>query len=306
MQKKTNKILSVLLAVLLLFSAIPITSFAISNGDSVNVKINWIPDFYYSFNGNFGTGKHGQHQRIRANGQVAYCVEPGKSLTAGNKTASEAWNGLTTDQKNLITAAFLYGYNGTAKYGYTDDTEEVATQAVIWAIALNAFDNGSEETLLDCAFGGSTSPTNKTNGKAVYYKIKEQVRVHYTLPSFTTSYSSQANDKNITLKYNSSTGRYEGSVYDSNGVLSGYTFGLEGVSFSKDGNTLNISTTQELKNATVSGERTSNYYCDSLPILSTIYCLGSNQTTVTTIGRKDPVNAYFSLTTESRGKLAIH
>ena len=32
-------------------------------------------------------GKHGQHQRIRANGQVAYCVEPGKSLSSGNKTA---------------------------------------------------------------------------------------------------------------------------------------------------------------------------------------------------------------------------
>lgn len=308
MQKKTNKILSVLLAVLLLFSAVPITSFAISDGDTVYVSgtSDWISGFYYSFNGNFGTGKHGQHQRIRANGQVAYCVEPGKSLTTGNKTAKEEWDGLTSNQQSLIKAALIYGYNGTTKYGYTHDTEEVATQAVIWAIALNAFDNGSEETLLDCAFGGSTSPTNKTNGKAVYYKIKEQVRIHYTLPSFTTRDASLAGNKNITLKYNSSTGRYEGSVYDYNGVLSGYSFNLDGVSFSKDKNTLNISTMKELKNATVSGERTSNYHCDSLPALTAIYCLGSDQTTVTTIGRKDPVNAYFSLTTESRGKLAIH
>lgn len=297
MQKKTNKILSVLLAVLLLFSAIPITSFAISNGDSVNVKMDWTPGFYYSFNGNFGTGKHGQHQRIRANGQVAYCVEPGKSLTAGNKTASEAWNGLTTEQRNLIKAVFLYGYNGTPKYGYTDDTEEVATQAVIWAIALNAFNNSSEETLLDCAFGGGTNSTNKTNGKAVYYNIKEQVRVHYTKPSFVNS--------NITLKYNSSTGRYEGSVYDYNGVLSGYTFNLSGVTFTKSGNTLNISTTKVLKNATVSGERTSNYYCNSLPALAAIYCLGKDQTTVTTINRKDPVNAFFTLETESVGNVKL-
>lgn len=48
MQKKTNKILSVLLAVLLLFSAIPITSFAISNGDSVNVTEGWMPYVFYT------------------------------------------------------------------------------------------------------------------------------------------------------------------------------------------------------------------------------------------------------------------
>ena len=91
MRKKTkfNKIFSVLLAVLMLFSAFPIASFAISDGDTVKVSgtSDWISGFYYNFGGNFGTGKHGQHQRIRANGQVAYCVEPGKSLSSGNKTA---------------------------------------------------------------------------------------------------------------------------------------------------------------------------------------------------------------------------
>lgn len=168
MRKKTkfNKIFSVLLAVLMLLSAFPIASFAISEGDTVNVSgtSNWISGFYYNFNGNFGTGKHGQHQRIRANGQVAYCVEPGKSLSSGNKTAKENWDGLSTEQKNLVTAAFLYGYSGTPKYGYSDDTEEVATQTVIWAIALNAFNNSNEELLLSCAFGGSTNSTNRAKG----------------------------------------------------------------------------------------------------------------------------------------------
>lgn len=96
MRKRTkfNKIFSVLLAVLMLLSAFPIASFAISEGDTVKVSgtSNWISGFYYNFNGNFGTGKHGQHQKIRANGQVAYCVEPGKSLSSGNKTAREDWD----------------------------------------------------------------------------------------------------------------------------------------------------------------------------------------------------------------------
>lgn len=301
MRKKTkfNKIFSVLLAVLMLLSAFPIASFAISEGDTVNVSgtSNWISGFYYNFGGNFGTGKHGQHQRIRANGQVAYCVEPGKSLSSGNKTAREEWDGLSYEQQNLVKAALIYGYNGTPKYGYSDDTEEVATQTVIWAIALNAFNNGNEELLLSCAFGGSTNSTNRANGRAVYYKIKDQIRVHNTVPSF--------NRTHITLKYNSSTGKYEGSVYDNNGVLSGYTFNLNGVTFTKSGNTLNISTTKVLKNATVSGERTSNYYCNSLPALAAIYCLGKDQTTVTTINRKDPVNAYFTLETESVGNVKL-
>ena len=309
MRKRTkfNKFFSVLLAVLMLFSAFPIASFAISEGDTVKVSgtSDWISGFYYNFGGNFGTGKHGQHQRIRANGQVAYCVEPGKSLSSGNKTAREEWNGLTYEQQNLVKAALIYGYNGTTKYGYSDDTEEVATQTVIWAIALNAFNNGSEELLLSCAFGGSTNSTNRANGREVYYRIKEQIRVHYTIPSFTTNRSTLAGEKKITLKYNSSTGKYEGSVYDNNGVLSGYTFNLNGVTFTKSGNTLNISTTKVLKNATVSGERTSNYYCNSLPALAAIYCLGKDQTTVTTINRKDPVNAYFTLETESVGNVKL-
>lgn len=137
----------------------------------------------------------------------------------------------------------------------------------------------------------------------MYYKIKEQIRVHYTIPSFAGEMVSWGS--RITLKYNSSTGRYEGSVYDNNGVLSGYTFNLNGVTFTKSGNTLNISTTKVLKNATVSGERTSNYYCNSLPALAAIYCLGKDQTTVTTINRKDPVNAYFSLETESVGNVKL-
>lgn len=307
MRKKTkfNKIFSVLLAVLMLFSAFPIASFAISEGDTVKVSgtSDWISGFYYNFNGNFGTGKHGQHQRIRANGQVAYCVEPGKSLSSGNKTAREEWDGLTSNQQSLIKAALIYGYNGTPKYGYSADTEEVATQVVIWAIALNAFNNGSEELLLSCAFGGSTNSTNRANGREVYYRIKEQIRVHYTIPSFAGEMVSWGS--RITLKYNSSTGRYEGSVYDNNGVLSGYTFNLNGVTFTKSGNTLNISTTKVLKNATVSGERTSNYYCNSLPALAAIYCLGKDQTTVTTINRKDPVNAYFTLETESVGNVKL-
>ena len=98
-----KKFISTFLAVLMMLSVIPLASFAINDGDTIKVTgaNSWTPGFYYDFSGHkelgFG-GKRGQHQRIRANGSVAYCVEPDKHLTDGNKTARETFDELTKEQ----------------------------------------------------------------------------------------------------------------------------------------------------------------------------------------------------------------
>ena len=299
MKNQTKRCFAILLAILTLFSCLSVGVSALANGDTVRVTgtKDWVQGFYYDFGGNFGTGHYGQHQWLKADGQTAYCVEPTKNLSAGNKTIREMWEGFTADQQKMVTAAYIYGYNGYSRYGYSDAAEYVATQAVMWAISLNVFNSSGEETLLNCAFAGRTSAENRANGRAAYAKIKEQMVSHYITPSFHNS--------RITLKYNFSTGKYEGSVTDTNGVLSGYSFSYSGVDFTKSGNTLYISTDKILKNAVVTGERTSNTYCDSLPALVAIYCVGSDQTTAMAINRKDPVNAYFSLETESVGHVKL-
>lgn len=308
LRRLPKRCFAVLLAILTLFSCLSTGVSALGSGDTVQVTgtKDWVQGFYYDFNGNFGTGHYGQHQWLKANGQTAYCVEPTKSLTAGSKTIDEIWAGFTKEQRDLVTAAYIYGYNGSARYGYSDATVYVATQAVMWAIYFNAFNNANEETLLSCAFAGKTSAANRAAGRAAYAKIKEQIVSHYTRPSFSTSNKNRVDEKKLTLKYNVSTGCYEGSVTDTNGVLSGYNFSCSGVKFTKSGNTLYISTNQVLNDVTVTGERTSNTYCDSLPALVAIYCIGSDQTTAMAINRKDPVNAFFSLETESKGNLKIH
>ena len=116
-------------------------------------------------------GKYGQQQRLKANGQVAYCVEPGVKVQEGNKTASEEFYGLSKDQQQLIKYAFVYGYNGTSRYGYSGDVEEVATQAIMWAVVKGLFNSDKTETFLDCAFGGKTSSANRAACRAAYYKI---------------------------------------------------------------------------------------------------------------------------------------
>lgn len=307
MKQTTKRILAVLMAMLMLLSCLSAGVSALGNGDTVQVSgtKDWVQGYYCDFDGNFGTGHYGQYQWLKADGQTAYCVEPTKSLTAGSKTIDEMWAGFTEGQRDLVTAAYIYGYNGYSRYGYSDAAEYVATQAIMWAIYFNAFNNASEETLLNCAFGSKTSAENRAAGRAAYAKIKEQMVSHYTRPSFSTSNKNRVDEKKLTLKYNFSTGRYEGSLYDSNGVLTGYSFSYNGVNFSKSGNTLYISTDKILKDAVVTGERISNTYCDSLPALVAIYCVGSDQTTAMAINRKDPVNAYFSLETESVGNIKI-
>lgn len=307
LKRLPQRCFAVLLAMLMLFSCFSVGVSALANGDTVRVTgtKDWVQGFYYDFGGNFGTGHYGQHQWLKADGQTAYCVEPTKNLSAGSKTVDEMWAGFTKEQRDLVTAAYIYGYNGYSRYGYSEAAEYVATQAIMWAISLNVFNGSGEETLLNCAFAGRTSAENRANGRAAYAKIKEQMVSHYTVPSFTIKTPTQAVNKKLTLKYNFSTGKYEGSLYDNNGVLSGYSFSYSGVNFTKSGNTLYISTDKILKNAVVTGERTSNTYCDSLPTLVAIYCVGSDQTTAMAINRKDPVNAYFSLETESVGHVKL-
>ena len=56
-----------------------------------------------------------------------------------------------------------------------------------------------------------------------------------TVPSFAGT--SQGSAKSITLTLNNSNGCYEGSVRDTAGVLSHFTFSASGVNFSRSGNT---------------------------------------------------------------------
>lgn len=309
MKHLAKRSLALLLALLTLLSGMSVMASALSIGQTVKVSgaSEWISGYYYNFSGSgLGTNKYGQHQFLHTeDGRPAYCVEPDEHFTDGEKTIQETFSSLSSDTQRRITAAFLYGYNGTTKYGYSWQTEYVATWGVVWALTMGHFNTSREDAFLNCVFGGNTSASTRADCKAVYAKIKAQVLSHYTVPSFSTSTQSYAGTKKLTLKYNTSTGRYEGSVTDTNGVLSGYTFNCSGVTFSRSSNTLHISTTQILDGVTVTGERTSNTYVSSLPAITAGYAVGSDQTTAVALDLKDPVNAYFSLETEAVGNVRI-
>lgn len=309
MKSLFKRSLAVLMALLILLTSTSIMASAISVGDTVKItgKSEWIAGCYYDFSGtSLGTHKYGQHQHLHtADGRPAYCVEPNEIVDETNKTVVDIFTSLSTQSQKRITAAYIYGYNGNTRYGQTWQTEYVATQAIVWAIVLGHFNAATEESFLAHAFGGSTSSAVAASCRAVYSNIKSQILSHYTIPSFAVALSGNASAKHITLRYNSSSGLYEGTVTDSNDVLRGYTFSYSGVTFSKSGNTLRISTNRALNAVTVSGERTSNDIIGTLPAISAGYAVGSGQTTAVAVDLKDPVPAFFSLSTESVGSIKI-
>ena len=314
---KTNgkvKCISIFMAILLILSCLPTIGYAISFGDKVSVsQTGWVSGMYYDFVGykqDITNGKYAQYQKYSAAGnKVAYCIQLGTdfSSTSSGKPQSTI-STLTQTQQNYVIATMIYGYQGTTRYGKSADIERCATQAVLWAIQLDAF-NKDDANFLSHAFVtsgghlGNCSTANANAAKEVYNKIKEQVLSHFTIPSFAALNKNQATGKNITLKWDGS--KYSASVTDTKGVLANYDFSMSGVTFTKSGNTLKISTTKTLNKAVVSGERTKNKYMSSLPEISTGFISETNQKTCVAVDVDDPVNAYFSLTTESLGTIKI-
>ena len=73
--------------------------------------------------------------RIYADGDDAYCIQPGISLHTGDKldkNASETWNALSKKQKKAVNLALLYGAQGNRKNlsGCTDE-KVLATQLIV-------------------------------------------------------------------------------------------------------------------------------------------------------------------------------
>ena len=76
--------------------------------------------------------------RIYADGDNAYCIEPGISLHTGNtleKDASVVWNNLGKAKQDAVNLALLYGAQGSMGQSVRHGSEKVlATQMVIWEI----------------------------------------------------------------------------------------------------------------------------------------------------------------------------
>lgn len=205
------------------------------------------------------------HTNLKAigsySGNIAYCIEPGVSLSSGqsmNKYDENYFNNITAngvisgDEIRLFIGRILqYGYRGTISTSWRSQNESAAnsiahayaTQLLIWETVVGERDVNFNHK----AASGCSNVKDVINAKhplrskimSYYNSMVSSVQNHTVVPSFCTKSSGSA--KVNELEWNGS--KYVTTLADSNGVLSNYAFkaSISGVTFSTSGNKLTVS-----------------------------------------------------------------
>ena len=205
------------------------------------------------------------HTNLKAigsySGNIAYCIEPGVSLSSGqsmNKYDENYFNNITAngvisgDEIRLFIGRILqYGYRGTISTSWRSQNESAAnsiahayaTQLPIWETVVGERDANFNHK----AASGCSNVKDVINAKHplrskimnYYNSMVSSVQNHTVVPSFCTKSSGSA--KVNELEWNGS--KYVATLTDSNGVLSNYDFkaNISGVTFSTSGNKLTVS-----------------------------------------------------------------
>ena len=205
------------------------------------------------------------HTNLKAigsySGNIAYCIEPGVSLSPGqsmNKYDENYFNNLTAngvisgDEIRLFIGRILqYGYRGTISTSWRSQNESVAnsiahayaTQLLIWETVVGERDANFNHK----AASGCSNVKDVINSKhplrskimSYYNSMVSSVQNHTVVPSFCTKSSGSA--KVNELEWNGS--KYVTTLTDSKGVLANYDFkaSISGVTFSTSGNKLTVS-----------------------------------------------------------------
>ena len=209
-----------------------------------------------------GSSTHTNLKAIGSNsGNIAYCIEPGVSLSSGqsmNKYDENYFNNITAngvisgDEIRLFIGRILqYGYRGTISTSWRSQNESAAnsiahayaTQLLIWETVVGERDTNFNHK----AASGCSNVKDVINAKhplrskimSYYNSMVSSVQKHTVVPSFCTKSSGSA--KVNELEWNGS--KYVATLTDSNGVLSNYAFkaSISGVTFSTSGNKLTVS-----------------------------------------------------------------
>ena len=205
------------------------------------------------------------HTNLKAigsySGNIAYCIEPGVSLSSGqsmNKYDENYFNNITAngvisgDEIRLFIGRILqYGYRGIISTSWRSQNESAAnsiahayaTQLLIWETVVGERDTNFNHK----AASGCSNVKDVINAKhplrskimSYYNSMVSSVQKHTVVPSFCTKSSGSA--KVNELEWNGS--KYVATLTDSNGVLSNYAFkaSISGVTFSTSGNKLTVS-----------------------------------------------------------------
>ena len=229
--------------------------------DSAGQYVYYQHPFYY--NGG-PTGGYGD-MRLNdfANGQEAYCIEPGIMLAHGDVLRSDVidvWNSFSYEQQNAIKLALLCGRAGNSSHlPGTPSCQQTATQMLIWEFVTGArqpsppYTRGNDEIYTCLVSNGQNAEIGQ-----IYDTILSYMLSYMTLPSFMTAVSGSAPQEE--LSYDGST--YTLALTDTNNVIGNYSFSASDTAVSAEvsGNRLILRSTSPLSaTVTVVATRNSAY-----------------------------------------------
>lgn len=247
------------LMVAMLFTALPLQASAAASYGTFSFQRVGVPyQFDSSYPAPFGNNPNLReffvyyvNQNNSGNLKQAYCIQYGVEVSTGSQLSrQDDYNEMNADQKELLNKVLIMGYNeqtGT-KYGGTWAEETIATQAMVWMVSTGQYGTSWETRLVDALLA------NSPNARSIYNTMRNNVQNFSTIPSFAGA--GQWTAPSHELKYNMVNGRYELTLTDTNGVLSQFDFAANGISFTRNGNQLTISTTNVLENALVTAYKT--------------------------------------------------
>lgn len=319
-RKKTSisfKVISIVLVILLLLSALPLS---LAAGGKVTATNSF---YYYKYNVTQpGTSKvfiwNGAGiPMFSINGQEAYCIDPYRSAgsTAEPNYSGSVWWNFSSEKQEQISLALIYGKPGNfdaiskllsgVKDSEKDDYAYIATKLIIWQYCLDLRNVNTAEVsnsqfsqeLLWGFFGRNYQYGSYI--QKVYNYIDELLRTHYVRPSFTSIKASDA----PTVKLEWKGDHYEATVTDTNGVLNRFDFtgNHDGVNISQVGNTLTLYTNpgETLKSSEIVISATKEMPVDDTDA-QLITWGGNGQDMVTGVnGYADPVPAYFKVAVDT-------
>lgn len=259
-----------------------------------------------------------------------YCIEPWRNYAAstsgnsvdrdvtlngsGSTTGSNVWYALPSARREAIGLILLYSdqqwnhsisVTSVKKDSNPNVPLRVATQILIYEIVCGLRDPSSfnRNSSNECGTAGdvfyNAAAASVSGFTSCYNSLVSAIQSVKKIPSFCGSSSSSA----PTIQLSGDTG----SAYDSNGVLSVFSFSNgNGAKFSKSGNTLNITKTGDISESTVF---TATRYLPSASNSSynIWYMSGSSyQTTISLCNAgSSGLNAYFKIKAPSLGNISL-
>lgn len=253
-KRQRRSIAALLLAVLMLFSSIPMQAFAaLTEGSSYNYTTEYV-DVYYrtgdwqTANGHIHNNSGQVALRNLSNGEPLYCIQIYEGCTNADATATDIkstdlwYYELTPTAKEGMTRVSIYGYDGSSAstYGYSSDAAQLATEILLWEFEIGA---RTDYSVSLTSFANNLYSTS-SSGQALlndslecYKKILEACSGHQNRPSFS----------NQTVKLKGTGSGNSVTLTDSNNVLSNFTVKStdDRIHTSISGNTLTVYATGE-------------------------------------------------------------